>query len=303
LYRNNGDGTFTDVAPDLGVGGPFQSFPCWFWDFDNDGNLDIFVGSYSATIADVAAGYLNKPFQSELPALYRGDGHGGFQDVAWDMNLRRPSAPMGSNFGDLDNDGYLDFYLGTGNPEYFNLMPNLMYRNRRGQGFADVTTAGGFGNLQKGHGVAFADVDHDGDQDVFEELGGAYPGDRYYNALYENPGFGNRWVAIRLVGVRSNRFGVGARLRLDIEDGDQPRSIYRHVTSGSSFGGNSYRLQVGLGQAASIRRLEVYWPTTGLTQTFDNLPIGCLLTITEEQPEAIASELPSFELGGSQPAK
>jgi hypothetical protein len=300
LYRNNGDGTFTDVAPGLGVSGPFESFPCWFWDYDNDGHLDLFVGSYAAKVAEVAAGYLNQPFQTELHALYRGDGHGGFQDVAWDMNLRRPSSPMGCNFGDLDNDGYLDFYLGTGDPDYSTLTPNLMYRNRRGQGFADVTTAGGFGLLQKGHGVAFADVDHDGDQDIFEQMGGAYRGDRYYNSLYENPGFGNRWVAVRLVGVRSNRFGVGARLRLDIDDAGESRSIYRHVTSGSSFGGNAYRLHVGLGQATSIRRLEVFWPTTGVTQTFENLPVGGLLSITEDQPEAVASELAPFKLGAGE---
>jgi hypothetical protein len=297
LYRNNGDSTFTDVAPDLGCTGPFHSFPCWFWDFDNDGNLDLFVGSYSTKAADVAAAYLNEPFKNELHALYRGDGQGGLQDVAWDMNLRRPSSPMGSNFGDLDNDGFLDMYLATGDPEYFSLMPNLMYRNRRGQGFADVTTAGGFGSLQKGHGVAFGDLDNDGDQDVFNELGGAYPGDRYYNALYENPGFGNQWAAIRLVGRRSNRYGVGARIKVEIDEEGEPRNIYRHVTSGGSFGGNSYCLHVGLGKATTIRRLEVFWPTTGLTQTFENLPVGQVLTITEGEPEVAAATLQPFKLG------
>lgn len=300
LYRNNGDGTFTDVAPDLGCTGPFQSFPCCFWDFDNDGALDIFVGSYSTKAADVAAAYLNQPFKNELHALYRGDGQGGLQDVAWEMNLRRPSSPMGLNFGDLDNDGFLDIYLATGDPEYFTLLPNLMYRNRRGQGFADVTTAGGFGNLQKGHGVAFGDLDGDGDQEVFNELGGAYPGDRYYNALYENPGFGNQWAAIRLVGKRSNRFGVGARIKLEIDDEGEPRSIYRHMNSGGSFGGNSYRLHVGLGKATTIRRLEVFWPTTGVTQQFENLPVGKLLTITEGEPEVAQRELPKFKLGGAE---
>lgn len=297
LYRNNGDNTFTDVAPDLGCTGPFHSFPCWFWDFDNDGNLDIFVGSYSTKAADVAAAYLNEPFNNELHALYRGDGQGGLQDVAWEMNLKRPSAPMGANFGDLDNDGFLDMYLATGDPEYFSLMPNLMYRNRRGQGFADVTTAGGFGSLQKGHGVAFGDLDNDGDQDVFNELGGAYPGDRYYNALYENPGFGNQWAAIRLVGKRSNRYGVGARIKVEIDEEGEPRNIYRHMTSGGSFGGNSYRLHVGLGKATTIRKLEVFWPTTGLTQTFENLPVGQVLTITEGEPDVAAATLEPFKLG------
>ena len=95
---------------------------------------------------------------------------------------------MGSNFGDLDNDGYLDFYLGTGTPDYHDLMPNLMYRSLEGKRFSDVSIAGGFAHLQKGHGVVFADFDHDGDQDIFEQMGGSYAGDKYADALYENPG-------------------------------------------------------------------------------------------------------------------
>ncbi|MCY3761624.1 MAG: VCBS repeat-containing protein, partial [Gemmatimonadetes bacterium] len=117
---------------------------------------------------------------------------------------------MGCNFGDLDNDGYLDFYQGTGYPGYEALMPNVMYRNLGGTGFVDVTMAGGFGHLQKGHGVAFADLDYDGDQDVYMQLGGAYPGDMYGNALFENPGFDNNWIRVRLRGVQSNRAGMGA---------------------------------------------------------------------------------------------
>ena len=123
---------------------------------------------------------------------------------------------MGANFGDLDNDGWLDFYLGTGYPDYEGLIPNVMYRNRGGTGFADVTTAGGFGHLQKGHGVSFADLDNDGDQDVFEQMGGAYPGDGFADVLFENPGFGNHWIAVKLVGARSNRSAIGARIRVEI---------------------------------------------------------------------------------------
>ncbi|MEZ6087377.1 MAG: VCBS repeat-containing protein [Pirellulaceae bacterium] len=77
---------------------------------------------------------------------------------------------MGANFGDLNNDGFPDFYLGTGYPNYEALMPNLMYLNQAGKRFADVTTVGGFGHLQKGHGIAFADIDNDGDQDIFSEM-------------------------------------------------------------------------------------------------------------------------------------
>ena len=160
---------------------------------------------------------------------------------------------MAGNFGDLDNDGYLDFYLGTGYPDYEALMPNVMYRNRRGTGFADVTSAGGFGHLQKGHGIAFADLDNDGDQDVFEQMGGFLPGDKYFNVAFENPGFGNHWIGVELVGVRSNRSAIGARIRAEVVENGRRRSIYKHVNSGGSFGANPLRQTIGLGEASTHR--------------------------------------------------
>ena len=112
--------------------------------------------------------------------------------------------PMGSNFGDLDNDGFPDFYLGTGYPNYEALMPNLMYHNQRGKAFANVTTAGGFGHLQKGHAVVFCDLDNDGDQDVFEQVGGAYPGDGFVDVMFKNPGFGNPRGSYAVLEVRTS---------------------------------------------------------------------------------------------------
>ena len=101
--------------------------------------------------------------------LYRNTGKGTFADVT-DEGRPRPVVPaMGANFGDLDNDGFLDFYLGTGAPSYAALMPNLMFRNHDGKYFVDVTSSTGTGHLQKGHGVAFADLDNDGDQDIYSE--------------------------------------------------------------------------------------------------------------------------------------
>lgn len=153
LYRNNGNGTVTNVARALGVDGPVASFPAWFWDVDNDGILDLYVSAYAADIDHLAASALGLPVDVELARLYRGTGSGGFEDVADQYNLVRPNAPMGSNFGDLDNDGFLDFYLGTGRTPYHSLMPSVMYLSQRGTGFTDVTYDGGFGHLQKGHGV------------------------------------------------------------------------------------------------------------------------------------------------------
>jgi len=296
LYRNNGDGTFTDVAASLGVTGPTTSFPAWFWDFDNDGVLDLYVAAYDADVEHLAASALGLPVEAELAHLYRGTGDGGFEEVASRYGLDRPTSAMGSNFGDLDNDGYLDFYLGTGRPPYHSLMPNVMYRNRRGTGFDDVTYSGGFGHLQKGHAVVFADFDNDGDQDVFEQMGGAFPGDRFNNALYENPGFGHHWITIQLVGVRSNRSAIGARIRAEVVEAGTRRSIYRHVNSGGSFGASPLRQTIGLGTASRIETLEVFWPTTGRTQTFTDVPVDRVLRIVEGQPSYVTIPLETLEL-------
>lgn len=284
LYRNNGDGTFTDVALRSGVFEPIGGFPAWFWDYNNDGALDLMAFSYEAMVSDLAADYLGLEHEAEPDRLYKGDGKGGFVEVGGKLNLRHPTAPMGSNFGDLDNDGFPDFYLGTGYPEYEQLMPNLMFHNRRGTRFDNVTTAGGFGHLQKGHGVAFADFDHDGDQDVFIEMGGAYAGDAFWNAFFENPGFGNHWITLKLVGTQSNRAGIGARIRVEVREDGQTRSIYKWVNSGGSFGGNPLRQQIGLGTAEQISVLEVYWPASDTTDTYRDLSVDQFLEITEGNP-------------------
>ena len=284
LYRNDRDGTFTDVAEELGVTEPLLSFPAWFWDVDNDGRLDLFVSAYATRIGHLAASLLGREVEEgRLPRIYRGTESGGFEHVGRKWGLVTPSSTMGSNFGDLDNDGRLDFYLGTGDPEIKNIMPNAMFLNRDGRAFADVTTAGGFGHLQKGHAVVFADLDNDGDQDVFEQMGGAYPGDRFHDALYENPGFGNHWINVHLVGVRSNRSAIGARIRVDTVEDGRSRSIYKYVNSGGTFGANPLRQTIGLGRASRIERLEIFWPTTGVTQTFEDLPLDRWIRITEDE--------------------
>ena len=289
LYRNRGDGSFEDVAPELDVTGPRQSFPAWFWDVDNDGHLDLYVSSYTGDrggLGFVAASYQGYPGPWESARLYRGDGAGGFEDVAARSGLTRLQLPMGSNFGDLDYDGYLDFYLGTGYPDYEAIMPNVLYRNLAGRRFVDVSLAAGFGHLQKGHAVAFADLDGDGDLDVFEQMGGAYPGDRFGDALFRNPGFGNRWLALRLVGTESNRSAIAARIRVDLVEPDgSRRSVHRRVNGGGSFGGNPFRQTVGLGRPAAIERVAVYWPSTDVSQTFGNPEPDRLYRVVEGRDE------------------
>jgi hypothetical protein len=296
LYENRGDGTFVDVASERGVTRPNDSFPCWFWDFDNDGALDIYVATFfqstgEARLGPVVSSYLGLPIRQDLNKLYKGDGKGGFRDVAAEQGLDLFTLVMGASFGDLDNDGYPDMYLGTGYPFYDGLIPNVMYWNRQGRGFADVTTAGGFGHLQKGHGVSFADLDQDGDQDVFANMGGAFPGDTFGDVLFENPGTGKHWLKLKLEGKRSNRSAVGARVRAEIRDGGKTRSVYMTVGQHGSFGNSPLELHLGLGSATRVERLEVSWPATGATQTFASLPADCRVRIVEGEAEPVITQV------------
>jgi hypothetical protein len=281
LFHNNRDGTFQDVTQALGISGPSQGFSCWAWDFDNDGWLDIFATSYAVSLEDVVKGLQGQPHhQKDRNKLYRNQGGKKFQDCTREAGLDQVFACIGSNFGDFDNDGYLDFYLGTGGSSFATLVPNRMFKNVAGQRFADVTVSSGTGHLQKGHGVACGDWDRDGDVDIFVQIGGAVSGDRFHNVLFQNPGQGNHWLTVKLVGQKTNRAAVGARLRA-ITAGDQPLTVCRHVSSGSSFGANPYQQTLGLAQAKRVARLEIHWPTSGTTQVFRDIAVDQAIEITE----------------------
>lgn len=294
LYRNNKDGTFTNIAEEFNVETPHASFPTWFWDYDNDGRLDLFVGCTSGTV-----GVLDSEIRFELLHLYRNLGEEGFEDVAKEVGLHYPASPMGANFGDINQDGFPDFYLATGNVSFSEIQPNVMFLNQQGKKFVNVTMAGGFGHLQKGHAVSFADIDNDGDQDVYVQLGGAYLGDQFNDALFENPGFPNHSITLKLVGTTSNRCAIGARVQLTVteEDGQQ-RTIYHHVSSGSSFGANPFRQAIGVGTATKIDRLEVTWPTSDTTQTFADVPVDQGFRITENSEKLVPLPLKAFSLPG-----
>ena len=182
-------------------------------------------------------------------------------------------------------------------------MPNIMFRNDAGRRFQDVTEATGTGHLQKGHGVAFADLDNDGDQEVVINVGGAVPGDDYDEALFENPGTPDNWIAIRLVGVKSNRAAIGARIRLTLA-GEPKASRLRHreVTSGGSFGANSLQQHIGVGKATMIETLEVFWPTSRTTRTFRDVAVNRFLEIKESDDTYQVLDRPTFKLGAAAPA-
>ena len=304
LYRNdlsanseNGSMKFTDVAEELKLTSPEgYSFAPWFFDFNNDGWLDLFVTAFESSAASVLLDYRGLPHGSTPPCLYV-NNNGRFEEVAKASGLDHPYLPMGANFGDLDNDGFLDVYLGTGDPDYRNLVPNVMLRNDRGQKFQNVTTSGGFGHLQKGHGIAFADFDHDGDQDIFHQLGGFLPGDRFHNALYLNPGHENHYIAIQLVGTKSNRNGLGARIEVITNSMNGQSSFHRAVGSVSSFGGSPLsRTEIGIGKAESIKEVKITWPASSHPQSFTDVPLDSMIRFTEEDPEFVSVERQGFTL-------
>ncbi len=279
---------FSNVAEKAGVTQPLNSFSCFFFDYDNDGWDDLYVVGYmynNAEVGLVAADYLGLPHDGDMPALYHNEHNGTFRNVTKAMNLHKLILGMGINFGDLDNDGWLDFYVGTGTPGPEFLTPNRMFRNDGGKKFQDVTTTGGFGHLQKGHGVAFCDLNNDGKQDIYEILGGAISGDTAYSVLFENPGFGAHWVCLKLEGVQSNRSAIGTRIAVIVKTPQGARTIYRTVGSGGSFGANPLRQEIGLGNATAIDRVEIIW-TTGKTQTVQGLAMDKFYSIREGDPAA-----------------
>ena len=282
LFQNSGPENnyhFKEISKKSGVTEPLNSFPAWFWDFNNDGWEDIWVSGYDNSSGHVAMDYLGLKHDGESPRLYQNNKDGTFTDVTKKANLNHPLLTMGSNFGDLNNDGFLDFYAGTGDPDYRSIQPNRMFLNNRGESFDDVTFHGRFGHLQKGHGVSFADFDRDGDLDIHAVLGGAYEGSVYQNALFENPGgWKTHWIGISLRGNKTNKLALGARIEIVLKNGS---SIFRTVSSGGSFGGNPFDQMIGLGKNGNIKTINIFWPGSGTTQTFSGVDINARYLVNE----------------------
>jgi len=300
LYRNNHDRTFTDVTREAGVQGPWASFGAWFFDYDNDGWPDLFVADYGTSVEDVMRGFEKQAQSGEKLRLFKNLGNGKFRDATVEAGLDRVMMPMGLNFGDIDNDGFLDFYLGSGNPSYASPIPNVLFHNQAGKRFVDITASSGTGILPKGHGVAFADLDGDGDEDLFVVMGGAAAGDRQTARLFENPGNGNDWIGVRLVGVKSNRAAIGARIKATVRnEGAGTRAVYRTVGSGGSFGASPLEQHIGLGKSARIENLEIWWPASNTRQNFSGVARNQVIEIQEFAKEYRKVERPAFRLGGA----
>jgi len=283
FYRNETEpGTdevvFTDVTRETRTQLPVGGYFTFFFDYDNDGNLDLFcseLSDYSAALYSKVNG--NNRLDKNRPALYRNNGDGSFVDVTYRVGLGRSFGSVGTHYGDLDNDGYPDIYLANGGAEMTRLEPDALLLNRGDGGFVDIASAAGVKQLGKGFGVTFADYDEDGDLDIYVPVGGAYPGDRWRNRLYRNDSPKNSWLTLRLVGTRSNRDGIGARVRVKAGG----RTLYGTVDSGGGFGSsNSLQLEMGLGDAEKVGELEIRWPS-GQVDLWKDLEVDQVLVVRE----------------------
>jgi tetratricopeptide (TPR) repeat protein len=291
LLKNKGKGgknvDFEDVTDKAGINIQQNTFTTWFFDYDNDGWPDILLGSYnfSTTLGYYAAlEALGTPVADNGNIfLFRNNRDGTFTNVTHSVGLDKVVFSMGGNFGDIDNDGYADLYFGTGNPDFGSLIPNKLFRNIGGKKFADVTNSSRTGNLQKGHGVSFADFRNNGLQDIFIEMGGAYTGDAYTSALYLNPGQNNNnWIGLKLVGTKSNRSAIGSRIKITFTENGLQRSVFKDVNSGGSFGSSPLRQEIGIGQAKIIDEIEIRWAGSGTVQHLYKVKPDQFLEISED---------------------
>jgi enediyne biosynthesis protein E4 len=275
LYRNNHDGTFTDVAlaaqcaysadgrEQAGMGAAAG-------DYNRDGWLDL----------------IKTNFSDDTSTLLRNDGDGSFTDATYPGGLGTNNSYLGwgCGFVDIDNDGWLDIFLANGHiyPEVDSAQvgisfkePNVLYRNLRNGRFEDVSSRAGPGiSLARlARGVAFGDFDNDGDVDVLINNMNDAP-----TLLRNDGGNKNRWLKIKTVGTRSNRTGVGARIRVMVGDFSQ----IDEVRSGGSYISQSdLRVHFGMGPAAKADLVEVHWPS-GHVDSFKDVPTNQVIWVKEE---------------------
>ncbi len=256
LYRNNGDGTFIDLAYSAGVGYDVNGkaragMGVEFTDFDGDGLPDIFVTNFS----------------EEFNGLYRNRGDSTFEDVAEQSGLGSSFLPLGfgAKLFDYDNDGWTDIFVTNGhvtdnihlyNPRLSWQQTDLLYHNEQGR-FRDVSAESGpaFRIKHVGRGAATGDFDNDGDLDIVVSNCGQQP-----ILMRNDGGNSNRWIAVKARGRQSNRFGVGAQVSVETEGRKQVKEI---GAAGSYLSSSDLRLFFGLGGERKVKRLEIVWPGGG----------------------------------------
>jgi hypothetical protein len=295
LFRNDGPDAkgqwhFTEVGQQAGVQDPSFSFSVAAFDINQDGWDDLFVPGYNID-GEIK---LAQEYKNEVPPvcpakIFINQHDGTFKEMADSFGIHRSIYAMSLNYGDLDLDGYPDVYLGTGNADLASLYPNILLKNVAGKKFADVTSVSGTGNLQKGHGIAISDIDHDGDNDIYAEFGGFLTGDAYWNAYFENPGNGNQWISLKLEGTKVNRSAIGSRIKITVNGDAGKHDVFTKISTGGSYGCSSLQQLIGLGKAKSIESVEVIWPGNQVPSVYHNLELkkAYLIKQGSESPQPL----------------
>jgi hypothetical protein len=274
LFHNNGNGTFREVGTVSGVaynenGKSIAGMGADFRDVDNDGRPDIFV-----------VGMIGDTFP-----LFRNRGN-DFADVTSAWGIAGPTARMtawGAGIADFDNDGWKDLFAACSsildNSEEIehlpSKLPNKVLRNMGGTHFVDVTQSAGasFGVPQAHRGMAYGDLNNDGRIDVVVTIKDGRP-----EILLNRSADKNHWLLVKLAGARSNRDGLGARLKATLAGGP---ALYNHATTSTGLSASSDpRVHFGLGAAQRVEKLEIWWPS-GIRQTLENVPANQILTVRE----------------------
>jgi len=285
LYMNQGDGTFRDEGVMRGVGsGTPSGFASWMFDYDNDGDLDILASNFAWMDETLLKGFSERiPWSGAYhgSALYRNDGTGHFKNIGQEVGFT-PSSVMGAQFIDLDLDGDLDIFLGPGRHTLINMQPLFVYRNDGNDVFTNITPLDNPSFYGKFHGMAFADIDRDGDPDMFVNNGGVLLSDRFQDMFLENTTKGKSWIHLKLVGTKSNRDAIGSRVEVSLEGGRRgDRVLMQEVAVGQGFSStNSPYLIFGLDDAVMVKDVKIRWPT-GETRSLGPLAINQALVVTE----------------------
>ena len=287
MYHNRQNGTFEEVGMPMGTSvGPdgrgYGNMAADFGDFDRDGKLDLFV-----TRAD-----------DQPASLYWNKGN-YFLDIAHEAGIALPTkAPVkwGTGFGDFDNDGWLDIFVANGNfsslldtlpKEYRFAEPIQLFHNRGNLTFDEVADDAGLniGPLHSRRGTAFGDINNDGNLDIAAFNADAPPS-VFLNATKNS----NHRVLFHLIGTKSNRGAVGARVRVKTSKMMQ----IDEVRAGGSYNStNDIRLHFGLGSEATINKIEVLWPS-GLRQEFSEIQADAIYEIKEGEPIRETTTLPAL---------
>ncbi|MGM0564867.1 MAG: CRTAC1 family protein, partial [Pseudomonadota bacterium] len=246
---------------------PIFSFPTWVWDINHDGLDDIFIANFRVPMKAEIAPFLGEKPQSPASELFINQGNGQFKNVSKEVGLNKyPMSVMGANFGDIDNDGDFDAFLGTGEPNLERWVPNrLLSWDSTEQQFIERTQEFNLGVMDKGHGISFTDLNRDGRQDIYASFGGWYEADESRNRYFENHiENDNQWVQLKLEGTQSNRSAIGAKVEIKVVTADgKKKSFFHTINSGGSFGANSLTLHAGLGEINAIKEVVVTWPRAG----------------------------------------